>query len=173
MDSGKKQAAKKGKTEAETAEEKSIWDDVGDEKNKKADIKDVEQPTPAKSRKSVTEPEVAEEKSFWDDTDDDGKTKKPIVEEVQTPSIKKGRKSITEPENAEEKSFWDENHNESNKKPLIEEIDDEKQAAKKGATPAEVIEEVQIEEEIKSPKRKSVKKQSVEEPLSAETEGIT
>ncbi|KAI5632857.1 immunoglobulin i-set domain-containing protein [Phthorimaea operculella] len=131
LDSGKKQQAKKGKTDAETAEEKSIWDDV----------------------------------------DEDGKIKKPTVEEVDTPAAGKGKKSVTEPEIAEEKNFWDDDESEVNKKPIIEEIEDEKQSGVKSATKPESIDEVTIDEDIKSPKRKSVKKQSLEEPLSAETEG--
>ncbi|XP_049875609.1 obscurin isoform X2 [Pectinophora gossypiella] len=213
VDSGKKQKANKGKTKAETAEEKSIWDDVDDdgktkkpiveevdtptpgkgrksitepetaeeksiwddvdddEKTKKPIVEEVDAPTPGKGRKSITEPETAEEKSIWDDVDDDGKTKKPKIEEVETPAARKGRKSITEPEVAEEKSFWDDaNENESNKQPIIEEVDDENQTAKKGVTKPEIIEEVPIDEDLKSPKRKSVKKKSLEEPLSAETE---
>uniref|UniRef100_A0A1E1WKE3 Hemolin n=1 Tax=Pectinophora gossypiella TaxID=13191 RepID=A0A1E1WKE3_PECGO len=165
---------RKSITEPETAEEKSIWDDVDDdEKTKKSIVEEVDAPTPGKGRKSITEPETAEEKSIWDDVDDDGKTKKPKIEEVETPTARKGRKSITEPEVAEEKSFWDDaNENESNKQPIIEEVDDENQTAKKGVTKPEIIEEVPIDEDLKSPKRKSVKKKSLEEPLSAETEGI-
>lgn len=173
VDSGGKKKAEKGKTQPEEAEEKSFWDDVQEEPVKKTKVDDVEAPAPVKAQKSVTEPETAEEKSFWDDVDDDGRAKKATVDDVDAPKQSKGRKSVSEPEVAEEKSIWDENHNEQNKKPKIEEVETETQTGKKTRTQAEVIEEVPIDEDIKTPKRKSVKKQSVtEEPLSAETEGI-
>ncbi|XP_060806138.1 obscurin isoform X2 [Amyelois transitella] len=163
--------SQKSVTEPEEAKKKSFWDDDDDGKQKKPKIEEVDTPVSGKGEKSFTESEKAEEKSFWDDTDD-GKQKKPIIEEVDTPVIGKGKKSLTEPEVAEEKSFWDENHNEQIKKPIIEEIDVEEQTSKKGVTKPEVIEEVPIDEDLKTSKRKSVKKQSVkEEPLSAETEG--
>lgn len=127
--------------------------------------------TQQKAKKGKTEPEQAEERSFWDDVED-GETKKPIVEEFDDQAPLKAKKSITEPEIAEEKSFWDENHNENTKQPIIEEVNDEPRAAKKGATKPETIEEIPIDEDLKSPKRKSVKKKSLDEPLSAETEGI-
>lgn len=124
-----------------------------------------------KATKGKTAPEQAEEKSFWDDIED-GDAKKPIVEEFDDQTPSKANKSFTEPEIVEEKSFWDENHNENNKQPIIEEVSDEPQTAKKGATKPETIEEIPIDEDIKSPKRKSIKKQALDEPLSAETEGI-
>lgn len=165
--------AEKGKTQPEEAEEKSFWDDIQEEPVKKTKVEDVEAPPPVKAQKSITEPETIEEKSFWDDVDDDGLVKKAKVDDVDSPKENKGRKSFSEPEVAEEKSIWDENHNEQNKKPIIEEVDTETQAGEKTRTQAEVIEEVPIDDDIKTPKRKSVKKQSVtEEPLSAETEGI-
>ncbi|XP_028176186.1 obscurin [Ostrinia furnacalis] len=172
VDTGEKKKAEKGKTKPEEAEEKSFWDDVEEDAVKKTKVEDVKTPAPIKAQKSVTEPETIEEKSIWDDVDDDGLAKKPKVEEVDAPKGNQARKSVSEPEVAEEKSIWDENHNEQNKQPIIEEVDTEPQAGKKTRTQAEVIEEVPIDEDIKTPKRKSVKKQSVtEEPLSAETEG--
>nr|XP_049692291.1 obscurin isoform X2 [Helicoverpa armigera] len=161
--------AKKSITEPEVAEEKSFWDDADDQKTKQPIVEEPDTPLPSKARKSVTEPEVAEEKSFWDDVED--KPSKPTIEEIDSTPTDTGKKSFSEPETAEEKSFWDENHNEQNKKPVVEEVVTKKEAGEKSATKPEVIEEVPIAEEIKSPKRKSVKKQSVEEPLSAETEG--
>jgi hypothetical protein len=99
--------------------------------------------------------------------------KKVTFEDIDPPAPGKGKKSVTEPEVAEEKSFWDENHNEQNKKPLIEEVEDEPQTGKKTVTKPEVVEEVPADETLTSPKRGSVKKDSVkEEPLSAGTEGI-
>lgn len=94
------------------------------------------------------------------------------MEEFDDQAPSKAKKSFTEPEIVEEKSFWDENHNENNKQPIIEEVNDEPQSAKKGATKPETIEEIPIDEDLKSSKRKSIKKQSLDEPLSAETEGI-
>uniref|UniRef100_A0A2A4JMB9 Hemolin n=1 Tax=Heliothis virescens TaxID=7102 RepID=A0A2A4JMB9_HELVI len=161
--------AKKSITEPEVAEEKSFWDDADDQKTKQPIVEEPDTPLPSKARKSVTEPEVAEEKSFWDDVED--KPSKPTIEEIDSTPTDTGKKSFSEPETAEEKSFWDENHNEQNKKPVAEEVVTKKEAGEKSATKPEVIEEVPIAEDIKSPKRKSVKKQSVEEPLSAETEG--
>lgn len=138
---------------------------------KQAIIDEVDNSVKQKAEKGKTEPEQAEERSFWDDIED-GQTKKPIIEEFDDQTPLKAKKSITEPEIAEEKSFWDENHNENNKRMIIEEVNDEPQTAKKGATKPETIEEIAIDENFKSPKRKSVKKKSLDEPLSAETEGI-
>lgn len=173
LDKNEKKTAEKGKTQPEEAEEKSFWDDVEDGAVKKTTVEDVSAPAPAKAKKSLTEPEIAEEKSIWDDTDNDGRPKKTKEDEVDAPKANKAKKSITEPEVAEEKSIWDENHNEQNKQPIVEEPETETQAGTKTRTPAETIEEVAIDEDLKTPKRKSVKKQTVtEEPLSAETEGI-
>lgn len=172
VDSGGKKSAEKGKTKPEEAEEKSFWDDTQEDTVKKTVVEDTAA-VPSKAKVSLTEPEVIEEKSIWDDMDDDGKPKKPKKDEVDAPKASKGRKSITEPEVAEEKSIWDDNNNEQNKKPIVEEPDTEPQAGKKTRTQAEVIEEVPIDEDLKTPKRKSVKKESLlEEPLSAESEGI-
>lgn len=138
---------------------------------KQAIVDEVDISTKQKAHKGKTEPEQAEEKSFWDDIED-GNAKKPIVEEFDDQAPSKAKKSFTEPEIIEEKSFWDENHNENKKQPIIEEVSDEPKSAKKGATKPEIIEEIPIEEDLKSPKRKSIKKQSLDEPLSAEIEGI-
>ncbi|XP_035445081.2 obscurin isoform X2 [Spodoptera frugiperda] len=158
----------KSVTEPEEAEEKSFWDDADDGKTKQPIVEEPDTPISNKARKSVTEPEVAEEKSFWDDVQEPSK---PTIEEIDSTPTDTGKKSFSEPETAEEKSFWDENHNEQNKKPVVEEVVTKKDAGEKGATKPESIEEVPIADDLKSPKRKSVKKQSVEEPLSAETEG--
>ncbi|KAF9803386.1 hypothetical protein SFRURICE_007232 [Spodoptera frugiperda] len=158
----------KSVTEPEVAEEKSFWDDADDGKTKQPIVEEPDTPISNKARKSVTEPEVAEEKSFWDDVQEPSK---PTIEEIDSTPTDTGKKSFSEPETAEEKSFWDENHNEQNKKPVVEEVVTKKDAGEKGATKPESIEEVPIADDLKSPKRKSVKKQSVEEPLSAETEG--
>ncbi|XP_035445096.2 obscurin isoform X4 [Spodoptera frugiperda] len=157
----------KSVTEPEEAEEKSFWDDADDGKTKQPIVEEPDTPISNKARKSVTEPEVAEEKSFWDDVQEPSK---PTIEEIDSTPTDTGKKSFSEPETAEEKSFWDENHNEQNKKPVVEEVVTKKDAGEKGATKPESIEEVPIADDLKSPKRKSVKKQSVEEPLSAETE---
>ncbi|XP_037298736.1 obscurin isoform X2 [Manduca sexta] len=164
--------AKKSATKPEMAEEKSFWDDADDDiKVKKHEVEDVEGPKSDKGKKSATQLEKAEEKSFWDDADDDAKVKKHKVEDIEGPKSDKGKKSVTKPEEAEEKSFWDENHNEKDKKPVIEEIVTEKKVADKGVTKPETIEEVPIDEELKSSKRKSIKKDSVTEgPLSADIE---
>ncbi|CAH2103000.1 unnamed protein product [Euphydryas editha] len=158
---------KKSLTEPEVIEEKSFWDDVDDEgKIKHVKVDDVEA-TPKKSR---VEPEVVEEKSFWDDIGDSGKIQSVTVDDNEA-TPKKARKSITEPETAEAKT-WDENHNEQIKKPIVEEFETETQKGKKETTKPEVIEEVPIDDELKSSKRKSIKKQTFnEEPLSAEIEG--
>ncbi|CAH0694872.1 unnamed protein product [Spodoptera exigua] len=160
---------KKSVTEPEIVEEKSFWDDADDGKTKQPIVEEPDTPISNKARKSVTEPEVAEEKSFWDDDQD--KPSKPTIEEIDSAPADAGKKSFSEPEIAEEKSFWDENHNEQNKKPVVEEVVTKKDAGEKSATKPESIEEVPIADDLKSPKRKSVKKQSLEEPLSAETEG--
>ncbi|XP_026319349.1 obscurin isoform X2 [Hyposmocoma kahamanoa] len=136
---------------------------------KQAIVDEVDVSAKQKAKKGKTEPEKAEEKSFWDDIED-GDAKKPIVEEFDDQTPSKAKKSFTEPEIIEEKSFWDENHNENNKQPIIEEVSDEPKTAKKGASKPETIEEIPIDEDLKSPKRKSIKKQSLDEPLSAETE---
>lgn len=156
--------AEKGKTKAEIAEEKSFWDEDEDGETKKPEKKDVEQP--AKAKKAATEPEVAEEKSFWDDVADEPKKTK--TEEVSKSD--KGKKSVTEPEVAEEKSFWDENHNEQNKQPIIEEVESETQVGKKATTKPDIAEEIPVEEEFITPKKS--RKESLQESMSAETEGI-
>ncbi|XP_026738493.1 obscurin isoform X2 [Trichoplusia ni] len=158
---------RKSITESEVIEEKSIWDDVDDGKSKQPIVEEPETPVSRKAKKSVSEPEIAEEKSFWDN-EDDQKPSKPIIEEIDSPDAAK--KTFSEPESVDEKSFWDENHNEQNQKPIVEERITKKKVGEKGSTKPEIIEEVPIAEDLKSSKRKSVKKQSVEEPLSAETE---
>ncbi|XP_046962519.1 obscurin isoform X2 [Vanessa cardui] len=157
----------KSLTEPEKIEEKSFWDDENDdEKNKSVKTDDVKT-TPKKAK---PQPEEQEEKSFWDDANDDGKSKSVKTDDIETKS-KKADKSVTEPETAEAK-VWDENHNEQLKKPVVEEVQAETQKGNKDTTKPEVIEEVIIADDLKSSKRKSIKKQSVsEEPLSAESEG--
>ncbi|XP_046962544.1 obscurin isoform X5 [Vanessa cardui] len=156
----------KSLTEPEKIEEKSFWDDENDdEKNKSVKTDDVKT-TPKKAK---PQPEEQEEKSFWDDANDDGKSKSVKTDDIETKS-KKADKSVTEPETAEAK-VWDENHNEQLKKPVVEEVQAETQKGNKDTTKPEVIEEVIIADDLKSSKRKSIKKQSVsEEPLSAESE---
>ncbi|XP_038208119.1 obscurin isoform X2 [Zerene cesonia] len=171
LDQPKLNKARKSLTEPEVAEEKSLLDDADMKEKKESKIEEVDQPSQHRGRKSITEPEVVEEKSFWDDVDDDGKAKAQKVDDI-TATPQKPKKTITKPEEADTGSFWDENHNEQNKKPVIEEMDTEPQQGQKDVTKPEIIEEVPIDVEIKSPKRKSIKKQSIaEEPLSAESEG--
>ncbi|XP_038208121.1 obscurin isoform X4 [Zerene cesonia] len=170
LDQPKLNKARKSLTEPEVAEEKSLLDDADMKEKKESKIEEVDQPSQHRGRKSITEPEVVEEKSFWDDVDDDGKAKAQKVDDI-TATPQKPKKTITKPEEADTGSFWDENHNEQNKKPVIEEMDTEPQQGQKDVTKPEIIEEVPIDVEIKSPKRKSIKKQSIaEEPLSAESE---
>lgn len=171
VDKSSKRTAKKSFTEPEAVEEKSFWDDVDDSQSKQPIIDEPDTPIPNKAKKSATPAEVAEEKSFWDDVDDD-KPSKPVIDEIESNPNEAGKKSFSEPEKVEEKSFWDENHNEQNKKPLVEEVFTKKEVGERGATKPDIIEEVPIPEELKSPKRKTVKKQAIEEPLSAESEGI-
>ncbi|CAG9132454.1 unnamed protein product [Plutella xylostella] len=168
LDTGTNQKALKGKTEAEIAEEKSFWDDDEDGNSKKTDIKEIEKPVSFQAQKSVTEPDIAEEKSFWDEIDEEPKQSN--VKDVNTPQATKAKKSITEPEVAEEKSLWDENANEKKKAVQEEEILNNKQVGSKGLTEPETIENKSIEDDL-SPKRKSVKKEKLEESLSAESEG--
>ncbi|CAB3240106.1 unnamed protein product [Arctia plantaginis] len=170
VDEPSKRTAKKSFTEPEEVEEKSFWDDVDDNKSKQPIIDEPDTPIPNKAAKSATPAEVAEEKSFWDDIDDD-KPRKPVIEEIESSPIDAGKKSFSEPETAEEKSVWDENHNEQSKKLLVEEVVNKKEVGESGATKPELIEEVPLPEDLKSPKRKSVKKQATAEPLSAESEG--
>nr|XP_037866814.1 obscurin isoform X5 [Bombyx mori] len=168
-----KPVKKKGrKSISEVIEEKSIWDDDRKEENtKNIVIDEVETPRRDKANESVTEPEISEEKSFWDDSDSKS-SKKPKVAEVNSEKVDKGSKSSTPLEVAEEKSIWDENHNEKIKKPIVEEVIVEKKIGDTSVTKPESIEEVPLDEELKSSKRKSLKKESVsEEPLSAEVEG--
>ncbi|XP_045524043.1 obscurin isoform X4 [Pieris brassicae] len=154
--------AKKSVSEPEIAEERELLDDSN---KSKCTTKIVDEAKPYKAQKSVTEPEVMEEKSFWDDVDNDSMNKTSKVEEIESVP-RKAKKSVTEPEVIETGSVIDENQNEANKK-VTEEIGTTIQQARKSVTKPEIAEEV----EIKSPKRKSIKKQSTaEEPLNADTE---
>ncbi|XP_063617006.1 obscurin isoform X2 [Cydia splendana] len=167
VDDSKPEKAKKSATEPEVAEEKSFWDEDDGAKAKKPGAKEVDDSKPEKAKKSATEPEVAEEKSFWDE-DDGAKAKKSKAKELDDSKPEKAKKSVTEPEVAEEKSFWDENHNEKEKQPIIEEVE-ESQVGKKEVTKPEIIEEIPVEEEFVTPKK--ARKESAQEPLSAESEG--
>ncbi|CAK1544365.1 unnamed protein product [Leptosia nina] len=150
----------------EIAEEKCL---IEERNLKTVSVESNDHGIPYKAQRSVTEPEVAEEKSFWDDINDDEKIKQSKALKSDTLS-QRAEKSITEPEE-QTVSFWDENHNES--KPLsVTHIEKEPQQSEKIYIKPEMQENVQVEEEIISPKPKSVKKTyTPEEPLSAETEG--
>ncbi|XP_045774450.1 obscurin isoform X4 [Maniola jurtina] len=160
----------KEKTEPEFVKQKSVMDEI-DTKTKLVSVEEIDKPARVKSQKSFTEPENVEQKSFWDDVGEDEKPKSAKIGDIES-SVRKARKSVTEPEISETKSIWDDNQNEQSKKSIVEEVKSEKQKSKKGVSEPEVIKDVPIDDSLKSPKRKSVKKQSVsEEPLSAETEG--
>ncbi|XP_047985115.1 obscurin isoform X1 [Leguminivora glycinivorella] len=153
-DVAEKQAAVKDKTEAETAEEKSFWDEDEGAKAKKPGAKEVDEAKSEKAKKSATEPEVAEEKSFWDE-DDGAKAKKPGAKEVDDSKPDKAKKSATEPEVAEEKSFWDEDDGAKAKKSKSKEVDDSKpEKAKKLVTEPEVAEEKSFWDENHNEKEK-------------------
>ncbi|XP_063549020.1 obscurin isoform X3 [Cydia strobilella] len=156
-----KQAAVKDKTKAETAEEKSFWDEDDGAKAKKPGSKEVDGSKPEKAKKSATEPEVAEEKSFWDE-DDGAKAKKPGAKDVDDSKPGKANKSATEPEVAEEKSFWDEDDGAKAKKPGAKEVDASKpEKAKKSATEPEVAEEKSFWDEDDGAKAKKSKAKEV------------
>ncbi|XP_050680436.1 obscurin isoform X3 [Leptidea sinapis] len=83
----------------EEADEKSFWDDLGEEdeiKTTKIEMKN----SPLLAQKSVTEPEKIDSGSFWDDNPDETK-KRVNIEEIKTES-QKGEKSLTKPEIADE-----------------------------------------------------------------------
>ncbi|XP_061385571.1 obscurin isoform X3 [Danaus plexippus] len=161
--------SQKSFTEPDKIEEKTIANE-SETKVKPVVIEEVDRPVPVKSQKSVTEPEIIEEKSFWDDIQNDGKVKLAEVNEPEN-IPRKAKKSFSEMQEAENKSIWDENHNERSKQPIVEDVIEEPDKVERGVTKPELVEKKEIEADLVSPKRKSVKKESInEEPLSADTE---
>lgn len=163
--------SQKSFTEPDKIEEKTLANE-SETKVKPVVIEEVDRPVPVKSQKSVSEPEIIEEKSFWDDIQNDGKVKLAEVNEPEN-IPRKAKKSFSEMQEAENKSIWDENHNERSKQPIVEDVIEEPDKVERGVTKPELVEKKEIEADLVSPKRKSVKKESInEEPLSADTEGI-
>ncbi|XP_023945004.2 obscurin isoform X3 [Bicyclus anynana] len=168
-DSAAKRTPIKEKAQPEFVKQNSVIDEMGSKS--KMSFEEKDEPVSFKAQKSFTETEDIEQKSFWDDIAEDEMPKLVKTDKVETPSPGKAKKSNTEPEVSENKSICDENHNEQSKKPLIEETAKKQKGTKEVSEP-EAVKAVEIDESLKSPKRKSVKKQSIsDEPLSAESEG--
>ncbi|XP_041975025.1 obscurin-like isoform X3 [Aricia agestis] len=149
--------AEKSTSEPESAEEKSFWDDNGDDgRSKTIKVESVQQSMMA--RKTITQSETVEEKSFWDDKDDDEKSKQAKIEFVRQ-SSKTANKSFTEPEVAEEKSFWDDN--DENKKPKQAKVEYDRQSSKtaeKTVIKPEIAEEKSFWDNDENEKPKQAKK---------------
>ncbi|CAG4950620.1 unnamed protein product [Parnassius apollo] len=163
------QKGRKSFSEPENSQEESMGDN-DKEKVKRVRVEDINR-EPERSEKSFSQPEALEEKNLWDEINENERIKKVEVNDSTEMPVKP-RKSFSEPDSMEEKSIWDDKQGEQIQTPIFKDVETKMDQGKRAVTEPEVIKEIKIDDDLKTSKRKSVKRQSLkEEPLSAETEG--